>query len=149
MNDIRLKWEPISTVSEETLERCLLAYTNSKGGVTLLKNGTVLFIKSSGNDIEDAQKGMNEARFLTDFQVQQMDDGNYLVKFHSAVVVFVGASEFEQHKEEIANRIDELKFPSEHFLTGKNKNENNLLLGLYARGKLQRDAYHFSFLKRV
>ena len=149
MNEIRLRWEPKSLVSERDLVKCLLNYTNSKGGISLLRNGTVLFIKSSGNDIEDAKKSMDEARFLTDFEIQPMDDGNYLVIFHSAVSVFVSLNEFDSRKKEILKRMDELKFRSEEFVFDKDNNGDGILLGLYARGKLQKDAYEFEFLKRI
>jgi hypothetical protein len=149
MNEIRLRWEPKSLVSEHELEKCLLNYTNSKGGVSLLRNGTVLFIKSSGNDTDDAKKSMDEARFLRDFEIQPMDDGNYLVIFHSAVSVFVSSNEFNSRKQEILKRMDDLKFPSEVFVYDANNNGDGFLLGLYARGKLQKDAYEFEFLKRI
>lgn len=149
INEIRLLWEPDSLVPVDYLEACLKSYTNLKGGVTLLRNGTVLFVKSSGDDIGDARKCLEEAKFLTDFEVQPMDDGNYLVIFHSAVSVFVSAEEFHSRRHEIAKRINELKFPSENFLYHTDNRPEDIFLGLYARGKLQKDSYNFCFLKRI
>lgn len=149
MNEIRLKWEPCGLVPAHDLERLLLNYTNHKGGVTLLKNGTVLFINSSGSDVEDARRCMEEARFLTNFEIQLMDDGNYLVIFHAAVSVLVSSQEFTSRKDEIVTRINDLQFPSEKFLYDINNSEDGILIGLYARGKLQKDSYEFDFLKRI
>lgn len=149
MTEIRLAWEPDSLVPADYLEECLRTYTNFKGGVTLLRNGTVLFVKSSVDDIDDARKCLNEARFLTDFEVQLMDDKNYLIIFHPAVSVFVSAEEFASRREDIVSKINELKFPSEVFFHNSNNGSDRILLGLYGRGKLQRDCYEFSYLKRL
>ena len=149
MDYIRLKWEPKSKVPLHYLEECLVKYTNEKGGVTLLENGTVLFLKSSDDNEADAVKGLEEAKFLTDFQVQEMQDGNYLVVFHSAVVVFISKEEFLARRVEIAERINELKFPSEEMLHPTSSPTENLLIGMYARGKLQKDAFDFKYYKRL
>lgn len=96
----------------------------------------------------DAKNAMNEARFLIDFHVVEMKDGGYLVKFHEAVGVFVSEDEYNMMKHEIKIKTNDLKFPGECFFT-ENNTEKNLLIGLYARGKLQYDVYHFSFYKRI
>lgn len=150
MKDIRLVWEPNNLTPLSVIENRFKAYMKGKeGGVTILENGTLLFITDGDNDVEDAHQAMNEARFLTDFSATELKEGGYLVTFHEAVAVFVGADEFNEVRGEIERRVDELKFPGEEFIAGDSSHGVKLLIGLYARGKLQKDAYDFHFHKRV
>jgi len=40
MKDLRLGWEPENLTSLNEIEERLLAYTQGRGGITILKNGT-------------------------------------------------------------------------------------------------------------
>jgi hypothetical protein len=115
----------------------------------MLGNGTLLFISKGEDDIGDAKRALEEARFIVDFRVVGLKEGGYLVRFHDAVAVFVGQEEFDQMRDEIATRLSELRFPGEDFFVPPGDPPHHLLVGLYARGKLQRDAYSFHFYKRI
>ena len=149
MKEIRLQWEPENKAPLKDIESRLLSYTHGKGGIIILRNGTLLSLTQSDDDVEDAKKAMNEARFMTDFRVVQLKEGGYMVAFHKAVSVFVGEYEFEEQKVEVAARHSELLFPGEVMLPPQDSSELHVLVGLYARGKLQRDAYFFDFYKRI
>ena len=149
MNELRLAWEPVNSTPISAIEERMIIYTKDRGGVSILGNGTLLFITKGEDDIEDAKKALNEARFIIDFLVVSLKEGGYLVKFHDAVAVFVGQEEFEQMKAEIAARQSELRFPGEKFFVPPGDPPLHILVGLYARGKLQGDAYNFSFYKRI
>ena len=149
MNEIRLQWEPENKAPLEDIESRLVSYTNGKGGIIILRNGTLLSLTQGDDDVEDARKAMSEARFITDFRVVQLKEGGYMVAFHKAVSVFVGEDEFEEQKVEIAARRSELLFLGEVMLPPQDSPEFHVLVGLYARGKLQRDAYFFDFYKRI
>lgn len=43
----------------------------------------------------------------------------------------------------------DLRFPEESFFPPAGTPPDHLLIGMYARGKLQRDAYFFNFYKRL
>lgn len=148
MKEPRLMWEPENRVPLNIIEERLSDYMKGKSGVSLLQNGTLLFIKSAddGDDETDAREAMEEAKFLTDFKVVELKEGGYLAMFHSAVAVFVGHEEFQSARSEIVLRIRELNFPSEQFFGA---DDEHFLVGLYARGKLQRDAHQFAFYKRI
>ena len=115
----------------------------------MLGNGTMLSLTEGLNDVEDAKTALNEARFITDFRVVSLKEGGYMVDFHSAVAVFVGQQEFDEMRSEIVSRLDELHFPGERMFPPPNTDPNDILIGLYGRGKLQGDAYNFSFYKRL
>jgi len=150
MNEIRLTWEPENGTPLATIEQRFHDYMNGKpSGVTLLGNGTLIFSPEGRIDEDDARLAMQEAKFLTDFQVDPLKEGGFLVTFHDSIAVFVGQNEFDVMRSEIFARLSELKFPDEELVSKKSMNQDHLLIGLYARGKLQRDAYNFSFHKRI
>lgn len=149
MSVIRLKWEPMNLTPLPEIENRLITYTKGQGGVTLLGNGTLLFLTKGDNVIDDAKQALNEARFITDFRVISMKDGGYMVRFHSAIAVFVGDKEFEQMRNEIDARRSDLQFPGEELFAPHGEPPSHILVGLYARGKLQRDAYNFDFYKQL
>ncbi len=149
MKELRLAWEPENLTPLADIEQRLMAYTKGQGGIIMLGNATLLALSQGDDDIEDAKKAMNEARFIIDFKTVPLREGGYMVAFHKAVSVFVGQAEFEQVKDEIAARLSELKFPGEAFFAPPNEPPEHMLIGLYARGKLQYDAYHFNFYKRL
>jgi hypothetical protein len=149
MNELRLQWEPENLTPLDEIEERMQFYTQGKGGVTMMGNGTLLFLTDGDDPIDDARKALNEARFITDFRVVALKEGGYLVGFHDAVAVFVSDNEFERRRAEVATRQDELRFPGEVFFAPSDQSMNQTLLGLYARGKLQRDAYFFNFYKRL
>lgn len=149
MNELRLAWEPENTTPLNDIEDRITAYTKGRGGVTIMGNGTLLFLTKGDDDIDDAKNALNEARFIIDLRVVQLKEGGYMVGFHEAVAVFVGQNEFEDRKDEIAARQSELRFPGEVFIPPRGEPSQHILIGLYARGKLQRDAYFFNFYKRI
>lgn len=150
ISEIRLGWEPENSTPLTDIEARLKGYMQGKqGGVSLLKNGTMIFSHKDRDDRDDALKAMERAKFMTDFNVVPMKDGGFFVSFHEAIAVFVGEKEFADRKAEIAARIDDLKFPEEVFFGKENDSNDHLLIGLYARGKLQKDAYDFNFYTRI
>ncbi|MEZ5646983.1 MAG: hypothetical protein R3E99_17845 [Burkholderiaceae bacterium] len=147
MDELRLGWEPDNLTPLADIEGRMRSY--GAQGVTLLGNGTLLFITGGDDPENDAKRGLNEARFLTDFQPVELKEGGYLVKFHRAVAVFVGAEEFNAMRSDIDRRLSELCFPGEHFIVPDGSTQLLQLVGLYARGKLQKDCYSFNFYKRL
>lgn len=147
MTEVRLAWEPVNGIPLERLAAQFGQYAKGKGGVSILRNGTLLFIKGSDDPAADAKQAMTEAKYLTDFKVVRLKEGGHLVAFHDAVAVFVGDDEFATVKDEVQARREELMFPGEAFLA-KSQGED-LLIGLYARGKLQRDANAPELYQRI
>lgn len=149
MNEIRLAWEAENLTPLQAIEGRLMAYTKGRGGIVIMGNGTLLSLVNSSDVIDDAKRALNEARFIVDFRVIPLKEGGYMVSFHDAVSVFVGQAEFEPMKDEIATRQNELRFPGEVLIAPPAESPERMLIGLYARGKLQRDAYFFNFYKRI
>jgi hypothetical protein len=72
-----------------------------------------------------------------------------MVSLHKAVAVFVGNEEFARHEKTIEARVSELLFPGERFFVPQEATQRDTLIGLYGRGKLQRDCYAFHLFKRI
>lgn len=150
MNDIRLAWEPENKAPLAVIEARISDYLkNARQGVSLLGNGSLLFSPDGGSFESEARQAMQEARRLANFEVTPLKEGGFLVRFHAALAVFVGQEEFAAVREEIVARLDELKFPEEILRGRDGYPQDHLLVGLYARGKLQRDAHFFHFYKRI
>lgn len=149
MKELRLSWEPDNLTPLSAIEDRMVAYTKGRGGITILGNGTLLSLTPGTDDIDDARKALNEARFIVDFRVIALREGGYMVAFHGAVAVFVGQEEFQSMRDEILARERELMFPGEAFFVPPGMTRDDQLVGLYARGKLQGDAYRFRFYKRI
>ncbi|MGV8838337.1 hypothetical protein [Cellvibrio sp.] len=149
VNGVRTGWEPENLTPLSEIAEHMRLFLNGRDGVSILGNGTLLFINKGEDDVANAKQALEEAKFLTDFRVKQLNEGGYLVALHKAVAVFVGQKEFETRKPEIIARFDELKFPSEELIADPSTSNDELLVGVYGRGKLQRDVYSFSFYQRV
>lgn len=150
LKELRLIWEPENETPLSFIEDRFRAYMKGKNsGVSLLNNGTLIFTENGRNDEDDARRAMQEARLLNDFQVSPLKEGGFLVSFHRVIGVFVGQDEYDARRSEIVSRIKDLCFPGEAFFRDNRTPNDNLLVGLYARGKLQRDAHDFGFYKRI
>ena len=149
MIDNNIRWEPKSDVHPVELERIAFALTDGIGGVSILKNGTFLFISNSDDDERNARKLSSEFKNLYNFEIIPVDVDGYLVKFHDAVAVFVGEDEFRRVEDEVNSRIDDLCFNGERIEMPVGVPEKYAIIGLYARGKLWRDASDFGFYKRL
>ncbi|MDP9902948.1 hypothetical protein [Variovorax ginsengisoli] len=147
MKELRLAWEPENRTPLAAIEDRLRSYRAN--GIIMLGNGTLLDLTPGEDDEVDARRALNEARFLTDFRTVELKEGGYMVAFHRAVSVFVGADGFAAQRGEVTARLADLCFPGEHFFEPKDAGADSWLVGLYARGKLQRDCYHFHFFKRI
>lgn len=148
IDDVKVEWMPQNLTPLTDIVARMQLYLNGKDGVSVLGNGTLLFI-NKGDDVAKARLALDEAKYLTDFKVRELKEGGYLVAFHKSVAVFVGQQEFEQRKMEIVARLDELKFPSEELVVAPSTSNDEFLVGIYGRGKLQKDIYDFNFYQRV
>ena len=136
---MRLKWEPLNQAPHELIQERFLEYTNRKKQFVLMENGTVLFLNDYCGVDSIVAECMENLKFIPDFSVQEMTHKDFLVDIASAAFVYVGKDEFENARHEVLERRGELQFSGESFLG--EKNQEHLLVGLYARAKMYRDAF--------
>lgn len=143
MKEIRLGWEPESLASAELVSRQVMKYMDGSASFAQFECGTCLMLKRGLDSSHVIEGAMKEARSIIDFEVHSMNDGDYLVFFANPLLVYVGKEEFLNRSEEIRSRLGELHFPSESILpASQGSNETKMLVGIYARGKLQHDAWN-------
>ncbi len=150
MNDLRLTWEPESLCDAQVVSEQVMKYMDKNANFAQFANDTCLMLKPVSNLSETIDGALREARRLAEFKVYKMGEGDYLVFFASPLLVYVGKEEFAAREAEVRRRLEDLNFPEEHVIpTSQQKDETNMLVGLYARGKLQRDAWQPSNYKLV
>jgi hypothetical protein len=138
----RLSWEPDGRAPEELISNQVMKYMDNEATFAQFHAGTCLMLQPV-EDLDGTIVGaMKEARRIADFKVYPMKEGDYLVFFASPLLVYVGKDEFDAQRQEVVKRLDELKFPGEVITPGATPlGEADVLIGLYARGKLQFDAW--------
>ncbi len=142
MDAKRLQWQPEGLDAFETMSRKISAYLSHRKRFALFENGTFLVIKEVP-DLHRVIKGsMDEAKRLTDFTVCEMMAGDHVVRFATPLWVYVSQAEFACREAEIRARMADLKFSNEVLQAPDNTTEREMLVGLYARGKLHRDIFH-------
>lgn len=150
MEHVRIAWEPENRVSFAFLEERIKEYSNGRFSFSILRNGTLLFLKDNSDLNTKVNKSMELARFITDFSVDVMEKGDYLVHFKGPIYSYVGKEEFENQKREIEARVDELTFPGERFLNESEElSKEKVLVGLFARAKMYRDAFNAELVRTV
>ena len=147
IKELRLAWEPENCTPLPVIESRMLSY--GVKGMTIMGNGSLLVISGEVDVESNARRALDEARFLTDFRTVSLKEGGYMVQMHKAVAVFIGDEEFARQEKEIEARIKELSFPGEVFFSPEATTGRENLIGLYGRGKLQRDCYAFNLYKRI
>jgi hypothetical protein len=136
----RLGWEPMGTTPGEVTAQRVLFFMDGDAAFAQFPSGSCLLWSRTQEVEESVVRGaMREARTIADFKVYPMKGGDYLVFFASALAVHVGREEYTARKLEIIERQRELLFPGESFLNS-GRAEDDYLVGLYARGKLQSDS---------
>ena len=153
MNELRLIWEPKSELNADLVSSQVMKYMDEQAAFAQFSNDTCLMLKPVADLKEAIAEYHRKARYITAFKVYPMHDGDYLVFFASPLLVYVGKQEFIDNREQIERRISDLKFPSEFIKPVlEEPDQVNMLIGLYARGKLQRDAWgelKYRFIKSM
>jgi hypothetical protein len=151
VKQIRLSWEPISTLDPAFVSSQVMKYMDGQAAFAQFDNDTCLMLKPVSDLREAIVEYHRKSKFITEFEVYPMHDGDYLVFFASPLLVYVGKQEFAENSMQIKKRVEELKFPSESIVPAlRDTDETHVLVGLYARGKLQRDAWselRYKFIK--
>jgi hypothetical protein len=151
MKNLRLAWEPQTALRSDVVATQVLKYMDNEATFAQFPNDSCLMLKPVENLHEVIVGSLTEARRIPDFRVFQMKEGDFLVFFASALLVYVGKEEFASIQGEVTSRRAELLFPSESFASPhqSERAEIEFLVGIYARGKLQRDAWALAEYKIV
>ena len=128
-----------SAVDKDQVTACVLRYSDGKFDAVLYEHGTWVFPSASSDKLEDGRRRLTDlGSGQINFEVREMDDGNYIVAFNEKVFTVVLHDEFSDLRDKV---IAEAKAtPSEEFILGrKGSPEDHLYIGLFGRTRLLRD----------
>lgn len=138
-------WQPNSVEGSETIAEVAAFYTDRSRAFVVYKAGTIVFSdtgspRSDGDYDATLLEAVNGA---LDFNVREMKDGNFLVRFKGPVTGIVLRSFYDAHRETIKIGVDTgALLPGEEVHPGAEAQvpREHYYVGLYARSKLFIDA---------
>lgn len=139
-----MKYKMIQAALDNVVDRgrvtvCVQHYSNGRFDALLYKYGSWVFPSASSGKLEDGFRRLTDlTKGRINFEVREMDDGNYIVAFNEKVFTVVLRDEFLVLRDKI---ITEAKAtPSEEFIVGrKGAPEDHLYIGLFGRTRLLQD----------
>lgn len=146
-------WQPTSVEDPATIAEVAAFYTNRSKAFVAYKSGTIVF-SDTGSTRPDGDYDMsllyaaNEDR---SFNVREMEDGNFVVRFKGTVTGIVLGSFYDAHREAIRIGVDAgALLPGEEVRPGTEAQlpKEHYYVGLYARSKLFVDAESLEICER-
>lgn len=128
-----------NVVDKGRVMACVQHYSNGKFDAVLYRHGSWVFPSASSDKLEDGRRRLTDlGNGQVNFEVREMDDGNYIVAFNEKVFTVVLRDEFLVLRDKI---IAEAKAaPSEEFIVGrKGAPEDHFYIGLFGRTRLLQD----------
>lgn len=128
-----------NAVDKDRVIACVRHYSDGKFDAVLYEHGSWVFPSASSDKLEEGRHRLTElGKGKINFEVREMDDGNYIVAFNEKVFTVVLRDEFLDLRDKI---IAEAKAtPSEEFIVGrKGSPEDHFYIGLFGRSRLLRD----------
>lgn len=138
-------WRPKVIEDPESIAEVAAFYTSRSRAFVVYVSGTIVFSDTAfpRPDIDYDATLLEAVSGSSDFNVREMEDGNFLVRFKGPVTGIVLGSFYSTHRDEIKVGVDagallpdeevrpdtEAQVPREHYY-----------VGLYARSKLFIDA---------
>lgn len=128
-----------NAVDKDRVTACVRHYSDGKFDAVLYEHGSWVFPSASSDKLEEGHRRLTKlGKGQINFEVREMDDGNYIVAFNEKVFTVVLRDEFLDLRDKI---IAEAKTtPSEEFIVGrKGSPEDHFYIGLFGRTRLLRD----------
>jgi hypothetical protein len=134
-------WQP--TVFEDPLSiaRVAAIYTSQSRAFVVYSAGTIVFsdTRSARLDADYEATLLDAANGAPDFDVREMEGGNFVVRFRGPVTGIVLGSFYDSHREAIRTGVDAgALLPGERVQPGNEAQipREHYYVGLYARSKL-------------
>jgi hypothetical protein len=139
------KWKPQIPPNISRIVAALSYYSDYKNSFAVFSNGTCVILDTNSGNFEKAAKETLDKVYKSqpDFETLPMKDGNWLVRYHEAVVSVVFEDEIKAHWEEIENNYSNGLTPHEMLIdkSGTIKEINrDAKIGLFARSRMFMDA---------
>lgn len=146
-------WQPNSIEDPVTIAEVAAFYTGRSRAFVIYKSGTIVF-SDTGSARPDGDYDatlLDAVNGAPDFNVREMEDGNFLVRFKGPVTGIVLGSFYDAHREAIRIGVDAgALLPGEEVRPGTEAQlpKEHYYVGLYARSKLFVDASSLEICER-
>lgn len=146
-------WQPSSVENPAVIAEVATSYTDGSRAFVVYKSGTIVFsdTASARSDGDYDVTLLEAVNGKPDFNVREMEDGNFLVRFKGPVTGIVLKSFYDAHRDVIRIGVDAgALLPGEEVRsdTEKQISLEHYYIGLYARSKLFVDAESTKICKR-
>jgi len=124
-----------SSVDIDRLAENVAYYSNGRFYVEIFGHGTCVFPSPHGDREGEAKDCLRALPKNNSFEVREMDDGNFVVKFTEEVFAVVFKDEFQELSEEVYSEINSSTSPEK--IAGRSDSpEVHMFIGLFARTRL-------------
>jgi hypothetical protein len=124
----------------DRLTKTVEYYSNGRFSSVFFKHGTCVFPPLGGAKTEEAKNCLKNIHENQPFEVREMDDGNFIVKFTDEVFSVVFRDEFYHRKNDIIREVSRSK-STENILGKRNTSEDHIYIGIFARTRLIKDVH--------
>jgi hypothetical protein len=129
-----------SPIDIERLAKTVEFYSNGRFSSVFFEHGTCVFPPVGGVKAEEAKLCLNKISENQPFEVREMDDRNFIVKFTEEIFSVVFRDEFDSLKSEIIRQVNNSN--SKENILGTNSNlKDGIYIGIFARTRLIQDKY--------
>jgi len=147
-------WRPDVDIDIDVIASKITFFTNNQKPFVVYANGTCVFPSVIDEGVDEHCYEFLEAVVFQfpNFEVSEMDDGNYLVSFTGPVYSLVLNEEFDKQKVYIVKSINEGGLlPGEKILSGddEKKPAEHYYIGLFARARLYADVADNEVLRHI
>ena len=125
-------------VDVSRIEKALTYYSNGKFFVDVFAYGSCVFPNIGEEHVEESRRMLAELPNDINFEVREMDDHNFIVKFTEHVFSVVFLDEYENMKAEVLRDIERSNV-TETILGRKGTPIEHLSIGVVARTRLLED----------
>lgn len=146
-------WHPALVEEPAEIAELAALYTGRSRAFAVYKSGTIVFSDTSTSrpDGDYDITLLDAVKEAPNFNVQEMQQGNFLVRFKGPVTGLVLGEFYDQHRDVIRAGVEALALlPGEMVLAGTKSQvpEEHYYVGLYARFKLFSDARSLEICER-
>jgi hypothetical protein len=138
-----------NAIDRDRLSDCVRRYSDEKFDAFLYKFGSWVFPSTSGDKLEESNRRLADVGAKQiNFEVREMDDGNYIVRFSDKVFTVVLRDEYEKLRDQIVSEAS--ASVSQEVILGKNDApKDHLYIGLFGRMRLLRDVQEPEVIKML
>jgi hypothetical protein len=141
MNTRALVTAPVAvsdTIDFDRITKTVGYYTNDKVSSVIFKNGSCVFPPLGDGAVSNSIALLNDLRGKMNFNVREMDDGNFVVGFGEHVFSIVFSDELERLRDDVVREIDQSS-ANETIVSRPDVSPEHLLIGIIARTRLIQD----------